>query len=128
MGLMGPTGKTWTTIGFNYSSSQLFIDHRHSSIQCQDHVTCGPNAVVQTAPLVGGLDGPENGVELFVLVDNGLVEAYLNRRVVMSVWVTELMNETALGHGPAQRKSTPLTPPKGVTCSFESWGLMPLPA
>merc|ERR1712167_222943 len=35
--LAGPGNATWTTVGYNYSAAQLFIDHRHSSVICQDH-------------------------------------------------------------------------------------------
>ena len=83
--LVGPGGRTWTRIGYNYSSSQLFIDHRHSSAQCPDRVVCGPDAIVQTAPLQGGgLDAGEP-VELTVMLDGGLVEVYLNNRTVCSL-------------------------------------------
>ena len=75
------------------------------------------------------------------MLDNGLMEAYLNGRSVMSVWVThcsghttltvrlqvtELMNETAVGHLPADRTASALPPPHGVQCSFESYELTPL--
>ena len=125
--LVGPGGTTFTTIGYNYSSSQLFIDHRQSSSQCPDRVTCGPDAIVQTAPLQGGgLDAGEP-VELTVLLDGGLVEAYLNNRTVMSVWVVEVMNSTAAGLTPASRTAAALTPPAGVTCHWESHELQALP-
>jgi hypothetical protein len=125
--LVGPGGTTFTTIGYNYSSSQLFIDHRQSSTQCPDRVTCGPDAIVQTAPLQGGgLDAGEP-VELTVLLDGGLVEAYLNNRTVMSVWVVEVMNSTAAGLTPASRTAAALTPPAGVTCHWESHELQALP-
>eukprot|EP01048_Picozoa_sp_COSAG05_P020848 COSAG05_NODE_3669_length_1918_cov_1.487631_1_plen_238_part_10 len=109
--LVGPGGTTFTTIGYNYSSSQLFIDHRHSSTQCPDRVTCGPDAIVQTAPLQGGGLDIGEPVELTVMLDGGLVEAYLNNRTVMSVWVVEVMNETAAGHTPASRTAAALAPP-----------------
>ncbi len=124
--LVGPGGTTFTKIGYNYSSSHLFIDHRHSSTQCPDRVTCGPGAILQTAPLQGGgLDVGES-VELTVMLDNGLVEAYLNNRSVMSVWVVEVMNSTATGLTPASRTAAALTPPAGVTCHWESHELQAL--
>ena len=88
-------------------------------------MTCGPAAIVQTAPLQGGHDADE-GVQLTVMLDNGLVEAYLNDRSVMSVWVTEVMNSTAAGSTPADRTAAPLTPPPGVSCRFASHELAPL--
>ena len=124
--LIGEGGSTYTTVGFNYSSAELFIDHRKSSKQCPDRVTCGPEAIVQTAPLQGGHDADE-GVQLTVMLDNGLVEAYINDRSVMSVWVTEVMNSTAAGSTPADRTAAPLTPPPGVSCRFASHELAPLP-
>lgn len=123
--LIGPDG-TWTTIGYNYSATELFIDHRHTSAVCQDHVTCGPDANYQKAPLTGGL-ASDSTVTLTVLLDGGLIEAFLNRRTVMSVWAEELMNETAPGHGPTDRGAMALMPPDGVQCNFESWALEPLP-
>ena len=126
--LVGPGGATFTTIGYNYSSSQLFIDHRHSSTQCPDRVTCGPDAIVQTAPLQGGGLDVGEPVELTVMLDGGLVEAYLNNRTVMSVWVVEVMNETAAGHTPASRTAAALAPPAGVACHWESHELQALPS
>ena len=125
--LVGPGGSTFTTIGYNYSSSELFIDHRHSSTQCPDRVACGPDAVVQTAPLQGGGLGAGEPVELTVLLDGGLVEAYLNNRTVMSVWVVEVMNEKAAGRAPAARTAAALPPPAGVSCHWESHELRALP-
>lgn len=123
--LMGPDG-TFTTVGYNYTASELIIDHRHSSMKCPDRVTCGPKAIVQTAPLQGGGLGATEGVELVVMLDGGLVEAYLNRRSVMSVWIVEVMNSTAAGYTPADRLATAIRPPAGVSCQFESHELTPL--
>ena len=61
------------------------------------------------------------------MLDGGLVEAYLNNRTVMSVWVVEVMNETAAGHTPASRTAAALAPPAGVTCHWESHELQALP-
>jgi sucrose-6-phosphate hydrolase SacC (GH32 family) len=124
--LVGPGGTEFTTVGFNYSSSQLFIDHRHSSTQCPDRVTCGPDAIVQTAPLQGGGLDVGEPVQLTVMLDGGLVESYLNNRSVMSVWVVEVMNATTAGLTPALRTAAALTPPAGVTCHWESHELQAL--
>lgn len=124
--LVAAGGASFTAIGYNYSSSQLFIDHRHSSTRCPDRVICGPGAIVQTAPLQGGGLDEGEPVELRVMLDGGLVEAYLNKRTVMSVWVVEVMNQTAAAHTPPSRTAAALTPPPGVTCHWESHELQAL--
>lgn len=117
------SGDFHTTVGFNYSASHVFLDHTHSAAAA--HTYNGvPSTLVQTAPVAAGASGT---VSLAVFVDNGLVEIYANERVVMSQWVTEVMNETEAALVPKRRTAAPLQPPEGTVCHFNSWELSPLP-
>eukprot|EP01043_Picozoa_sp_COSAG02_P016642 COSAG02_NODE_737_length_17855_cov_18.729049_2_plen_165_part_00 len=91
--------ESYTVVGYNYTSSRLFVDHRRSS----RHVN---STVVQTAPLHIGTSLNEDQerykealkplastssanflVELVSLVDYALLESFVNRRAVLSSWV-----------------------------------------
>ena len=76
------------------------------------------------APLAGGVESDGNAVELVLLVDRGLVESFLNRRAVISSFVSELMAETT--PAPVDRTVFVTKAPSGVTCTFEGYELMEL--
>jgi sucrose-6-phosphate hydrolase SacC (GH32 family) len=114
----------FTTIGFNYSSGRLFVDHTNSG----RNFTSG---IVQTAPLPGGhgeaaaAAAGGGGVQLYILVDHALIESFLNRRAVITSWISELMSEPAPGGAPGaggaeERAVYALPAPAGVACTFSS--------
>ena len=109
----------YTTVGFNYTSQRLFVSQKRSSAA---GLLGGRGGLMQTAPLRGGL-GPD-GLQLFVLLDYALIEAFANRRAVLSSWVGQIMWKDT--PAPADRKVFALPPPEGVTCRFQAWGLTPL--
>jgi len=55
-----------------------------------------------------------------------MVEAFVNRRAVLSSFVTEVMADTA--PTPEGRLAFMLPPPPGVSCEARSWSLAPLVA
>ena len=81
-------------------------------------------AIVQTAPLAGGAESDGNEVEIIALVDRSLVETFLNRRAVISSFITEIMGETT--PPPAERTVAVSPSPAGVSCKFESYALQQL--
>ena len=115
--LATPDGSHSTHVGYAYATQRLFVDHSHAS-------PLRPSGVVQTAPLA---DGPgEQGVLIDVLVDQAMVEAFVNRRAVLSSFVAEVMADTA--PKPEERLAFMLPPPPGVSCEARSWSLAPLVA
>jgi hypothetical protein len=81
-------------------------------------------AIVQTAPLAGGAESDENEIEIIALVDRGLVESFLNRRAVISSFITEIMGEAV--PPPEERTVAVSAVPSGVSCKFESYALQEL--
>jgi hypothetical protein len=69
----------------------------------------------------GGAASDGNQVEVIALVDRGLVESFLNRRAVISSFISEIMAETT--PAPADRTVAVAPTPAGVTCKFESYAL-----
>ena len=67
-----------------------------------------------------------NGPEHFHNLKPLLVEAFVNRRAVLSSFVTEVMADTA--PKPEGRLAFMLPPPPGVSCEARSWSLAPLVA
>lgn len=57
-------------------------------------------------------------------VRSGLVESFLNRRAVISSFITEIMGETT--PPPADRTVAISPTPAGVSCKFESYALQEL--
>ena len=106
----------FTTVGYDYSSKQLFVDHSNSGAMA--------SSIKQVAPLAGGVESDGNAVELVLLVDRGLVESFLNRRAVISSFVSELMAEAT--PTPAERTVFVAKAPSGVTCTFAGYELMEL--
>jgi sucrose-6-phosphate hydrolase SacC (GH32 family) len=106
----------YTTVGYDYGAKQLFVDHSNSGAQA--------STIKQVAPLAGGVQSDGNAVEIVVLVDRGLVESFLNRRAVISSFVSELMAETT--PAPAERTVFVAEAPSGVTCTFVGYELMEL--
>ena len=92
-------------------------DKAQCSKYCPSEQTHG--AIVQTAPLAGGPD--KNQIEIIALVDRGLVESFLDRRAVVSSFITEIMAETT--PAPADRTVAVTPLPAGVSCQFESYAL-----
>ena len=66
----------------------------------------------------------EEGVQLYVLVDYALIEAFANQRAVLSSWVGQIMWHDV--PPPDERRTFVLPPPVGVKCTFQSMELMPL--
>ena len=152
-------GKSFTTIGYDYGTKRLVVDHSMSAQNkapppppppmppcsvprkpCPGHAGCSwcpalnnkhqcseycPAAaggkILQTAPLAGGLESDDGALELILLVDRGLVESFLNRRAVISSFVSEIMGETT--PAPADRTVAVAPSPSGVTCKFEGFAL-----
>ena len=106
----------YTTVGYDYSAKQLFVDHSNSGAKA--------STIKQVAPLAGGVESDGNAVELVLLVDRGLVESFLNRRAVISSFVSEVMAETT--PTPAERTVFVAKAPSGVTCTFAGYELMEL--
>ena len=106
----------FTTVGYDYATERLFVDHSNSGAL--------KSAIKQTAPLAGGAASDGNSIELVVLVDRGLVESFLNRRAVISSFVSEIMAETT--PAPAERTVFVAPAPSGVTCQFRGYELMEL--
>ena len=106
----------YTTIGYDYAAKQLFVDHSNSGAMA--------STIKQVAVLAGGAESDGNAVELVLLVDRGLVESFLNRRAVISSYVSEIMGETM--PAPAERTVFVATAPSGVTCTFAGYELMEL--
>ena len=109
----------YTEVGYNYSSERLFVDHTHTGAKAS---TKPP--IVQTAPLRGGAASDGGAVEIYILVDNGLVESFANRRAVISSFASELMGDTT--PAPADRAVFVAPVPDGVTCAFAGWPLISL--
>ena len=55
--------------------------------------------------------------------DHAMVESFLNRRAVLSSFITEVMNDTA--PTPDQRVAVMPPPPSGVRCTLRTWQLAP---
>ena len=106
----------YTTVGYDYGAKQLFVDHSNSGAMA--------STIKQVAPLAGGAESDGNAVELVLLVDRGLVESFLNRRAVISSFVSEIMAETT--PTPAERTVFVAKAPSGVTCTFAGYELMEL--
>ena len=83
--LAAADGSAGTAVGYDFASQRLVVNHTRSSKQ-------SPSTIVQTAELTGGLG--DDPLELIVLVDNALVESFLNRRAVISSWISEIMRDT----------------------------------
>lgn len=107
----------YTTVGYDYAAKQLFVDHTNSGAMA--------STIKQVAPLAGGAESDNHEVELVLLVDRGLVESFLNRRAVISSFVSEIMSETS--PAPAERTVFIGEAPSGVTCEFRGYELMELP-
>jgi hypothetical protein len=90
--------------------------------QCSKYCGGAHGPIVQTAPLAGGAES--NEVEIIILVDRGLVESFLNRRAVISSFISEIMSETT--PAPAERTVAVSPAPAGVTCKFEGYALQEL--
>ena len=97
-------------------------DKSQCSKYCPAEQTHG--AIVQTAPLAGGAEADGNEIEIIALVDRGLVESFLNRRAVISSFISEIMEETT--PSPAERTVAVSPAPAGVSCTFESYALQEL--
>ena len=106
----------YTTVGYDYAAKQLFVDHSNSGAMA--------STIKQVAPLAGGAESDGNAVELVLLVDHGLVESFLNRRAVISSFVSEIMAETT--PTPAERTVFVAKAPSGVACTFAGYELMEL--
>jgi hypothetical protein len=114
---------SFTTVGYNYSSGRLFVDQ--SKTCCADvsqaRGTAKPQ-LLQTAPLHNSTAG--EGIQLYVLLDHALIEAFANRRAALSSWVGQIMWHDA--PSPGERRTFVLPAPAGVECTFQSWELLPL--
>ena len=106
----------YTTVGYDYGAKQLFVDHSNSGAKA--------STIKQVAPLAGGVESDGNTVELVVLVDRGLLESFLNRRAVISSFVSELMADTT--PTPPERTVFVAKAPSGVKCTFVGYELMEL--
>ena len=108
----------YVKVVYDYDAVELRIDHTHGG--------GADKAIVQTAPLRGGLDGNgANKVELVVLLDGALLEVFLNRRAVISSFATHVFAAGG-STSPADRSNFALAPPEGVTCSAAAWPLKKL--
>jgi len=105
----------WTLVGFDYQTKQLFVDHRKSSLVRASEV------VQHTAPLEASSSDDDERVRLHVLVDNALVESFVNQRLALSAFVSEIMGD--MSPGPSERIAHVLVPPKGVACEVRTWRL-----
>ena len=87
----------YTTVGFNYTSRRLFVDHTHSGSLASTIVQTAPLAPLavgtktNTATAGASTSDTVDSVELYVLVDRALVESFVNGRAALSSWVTEVM-------------------------------------
>jgi hypothetical protein len=112
---------SFTTVGDNYSSGRLFVDQ--SKACCADATSSGSQVegaakpkLLQTAPLHNSTEG--EGIQLYMLLDYALIEAFANRRAVLSSWVGQIMWHDA--PSPDERQTFVLPAPAGVECTFQS--------
>ncbi len=108
--------RKYTTVGYDYAAKYLFVDHSNSGTMT--------STIKQVAPLAGGVESDDSVVELVVLVDRGLVESFLNRRAVISSFISEIMAEST--PAPSERTVFIANAPNGVTCKFVGYELMEL--
>lgn len=123
--LAAADGSSSTFVGYDYETKRLVVDHTRSSSASSSANQKGKAAsppIVQTAPLAGGVESDGGAVEVYVLVDGALVESFLNRRAVISSWVSEVMSGTS----PSAFNRTVLVAPvpEGVRCAFQGHELM----
>ena len=125
-------GSSSTFVGYDYDTKRLVVDHTHSSSSDNSNSINSNNAyqmgkaasppIVQTAPLAGGVESDGGAIEVYVLVDGALVESFLNRRAVISSWVSEVMSDTSPS---AYNRTVLVAPvPEGVRCAFQGHELM----
>lgn len=67
---------------------------------------------------------PKQNIELVSLVDNALLESFVNGQVALSSWVSEVMGDVSPTAD--ERLVFVAPPPAGVTCNFMSWSLKPM--
>ena len=119
---------SFTTVGYNYSSGRLFVDQSKTCCAGNDSgdrseaAAAAKPGLLQTAPLLNSTAG--EGIQLYVLLDYALIEAFANRRAVISSWVGQIMWHDA--PPPDERRTFVLPAPAGVACTFQSWELQPL--
>jgi len=110
----------YTTVGYNFTSGRMFVDHTHSS-------PAHSSAIVQTtAPQLVVVQG-DSTLVLDVLVDGALIELFGNRRAVISSFITEVMQEGANFTAPDDRQAFAVSPPPDVaSCTYAAHSLIAL--
>ena len=93
---------SYVQVVYDFDKESLLVDHTKGG---------GPDSkITQAAPL--SLD-PSGELELVVLLDGALIEAFANRRAVVSSFATHVFGGA---EPPEQRLNFVLVPPEGVTC------------
>jgi sucrose-6-phosphate hydrolase SacC (GH32 family) len=102
-------GRAYTEIGYDFGVGAFYADHSACCAKA--------NTIVQRAPLP--LAGGGAVLALTAFVDGGLIEAFLNGKVI-----TPLVAPDAAAGMPVDRVSTVTnTAGAGVTCAAASWAL-----
>lgn len=96
-------------VAYDFARGLLIVDHTQGG---------GPDSkIVQSAPLKLDADGK---LDLVVLLDGALVEAFANRRAVISSFATHVFGVPDL---PEARYTFALPSPAGSTCTFKTWAM-----
>lgn len=107
--ILAHIGKSkYTTVGYDYAAKEHFVGQNNSGELA--------SAIKQVASLAGGIESDSHAVELVLLDDRSLVEFFLNRLMVISSFVPEIMSETT--PAPAEPTLFVTEAPSGVACSF----------
>ena len=107
--LQSKDGKEGVRVSYWQTNNTLQVDHSRAN-------THSPSKLVQNAPVPSTIFSANGSLELRVVVDGGLIETFLGRRIA----ITSLVGLPPVAPGPPHHQVKDCTPTTSLGCLFES--------